>query len=184
MHGVSVLYGGKGGVRQGVSLFQGERRVISTPSHPHQGAALRRIVRPGWWTFSRMEREMECGIVESPSSIPWDQITSNPTTHTHTHTGFRFHPWPGPQWSRPSGRDSGAVVWTDVTEKFQWAGSLWFAKATTGYLFQPLSIEQCNVLLWCGRTVSFFCSRRNGQTFCQFMTVWHTLCTWVSIKKS
>lgn len=69
----------------GVSLFQGKQRLISL-STSRQGAALRLIVQPGWWTLSRMEREMERGIVGSPSRIPWDPITSHPTTHTPTHT--------------------------------------------------------------------------------------------------
>lgn len=82
-YGVSVSYGGKGGGRRRVSLFQGEQRVISTPGRARPP---RLIVRPGWWTFSRMEREMECGIVEPPSSIPRDPITSNPNTHPLTQT--------------------------------------------------------------------------------------------------
>lgn len=61
------------------------RAASHFPLHPRQGEALRLIVRPGWWTFSSMEWEMECGIVESRSSIPWDPITNNPTTHTHTY---------------------------------------------------------------------------------------------------
>lgn len=53
----------------------------SLPPRPQQGAAPRLIVRPGWWTFGRMESEMECDIVESPSSIPRDPIARQRPKH-------------------------------------------------------------------------------------------------------
>lgn len=67
-----AMHGRKGG---------GEPILDPAASHFHsdhrQGAALQFIVRLGWWTFGRMEREMECGIVESLFTVPWDLIGSH-----------------------------------------------------------------------------------------------------------
>lgn len=61
---------------------------------------------------------MECGIVESPLGIPWDPITSSPSAHPY----IRRVQVPRLTWAKVvlavGGRDSGAVVSTDVTEKF------------------------------------------------------------------
>lgn len=86
LHGVSVLHDGKGGGQRGGQSISGPAATHFPLHPPRQGAALRLIVRPGWWTFTQIEMAKECGIVESPSSIPWDPITSNTTTQPPTHT--------------------------------------------------------------------------------------------------
>lgn len=155
------------------------RGVISgcTTSHfppaPGQGAAPRLIVRPGWWTFGRMESEMECDIVESPSSIPRDPIARQRPNHPHTRAvRVQVPPLTWATVALAVG-DSGVVVWL-VSQRFQWNRApliAWYTDATD-YLLPPRSIQQCAADPTWLQTLTPECCL-TVFSFYQFMIIWH-----------
>lgn len=145
----------------------------SLPPRPRQGAAPRLIVRPGWWTFGRMESEMECDIVESPSSIPRDPIARQRPNHPHTHAvRVQVPPLTWATVALAVG-DSGVVVWL-VSQRFQWNRApliAWYTDATD-YLLPPQSIQQCAADPTLLQTLTLECCL-TVFSFYQFMIVWH-----------
>lgn len=134
--GDSVSYRRKGGGQQGVILFQGKQGVISPHSDPRQGASLRFIVRPG---VANLQQNGEgngmwhCRVsVEHPMGHNHQQPL-RPPIHTQ---GSGSTPDLGQSGLGCGGRDSGAVVLTDVTEKFQRGRVRWFSTTKIDCLLQ------------------------------------------------
>lgn len=102
-----------------MSLFQGKQRVISPHSDPRQGAALRFIVRlrvvnlqqngegDGMW-HCRVSVQYPMGPNHQQPLHPPIHTQGSGSTSDLGHSGLGC-----------GGQDSGAVVSTDVTEKFQ-----------------------------------------------------------------
>ena len=78
---------GRGGGGGGLSLFQGEQQVISPPSHPRQGAALRLIVRPGVVNLQQNGEGIgmwHCRFSDQYPMGPNHQQPQHPPTHIRT----------------------------------------------------------------------------------------------------